>query len=182
MKLIRPCTYSPPGAPCPCHDRGTWPQECVCYLESNGRLPLAPRVGIVLVGAILFTAIVLVLFSITARAADNVQPCMTKEQARAKYPGQWIYWHTANRCWDNIKVSHASRHTYSVNRNSMQLGKPPIDASGNALHHSAKALTQDEIDEMQYRMEAERRLESCCWPPPPMPFVPWDLRINGEVE
>jgi len=107
--------------------------------------------------------------------------CLTKEQARAKWPGQWLYWHTENRCWDNQKVGARPRAHYSVNRNPLRLGKPPVDANGNFMHHSARAITQDEIDEMQYRLEAEKRLATCCWPPPAT-FLPWELRVTGAFQ
>jgi hypothetical protein len=33
-------------------------------------------------------------------AADANPPCLSKEQARAKWPKEWLYWHTAHHCWD----------------------------------------------------------------------------------
>ena len=42
-----------------------------------------------------------------ALGTDNATPrsvsCLTKEQARAKWPNELIYWHTAHHCWDNVQ-------------------------------------------------------------------------------
>lgn len=52
-----------------------------------------------------FVTTALIAFTPNVNAADNKPPektaCMTREQARAAYPKQWLYWHGANRCWDN---------------------------------------------------------------------------------
>jgi hypothetical protein len=44
------------------------------------------------------------LFAIWQVMAADVAPvCLTKEQARAKWPKEWLYWHTAHHCWDNVR-------------------------------------------------------------------------------
>ena len=97
-------------------------------------------------------------------AADNDRPCLTKEQARAKWPKDWLYWHTANRCWDNQKVGSVNRAHYRT------VAGPTRKAT----------VTPDEIDKTQYQMEAEKRLATCCWPPA-VKFIPWEIRINGAL-
>lgn len=72
-----------------------------------------------------------------SKAADI--DCLTQSQARAKYPGKWLYWHGPNRCWDDRNLRMAP-NKYSVNRNPLQLGKPPVDASGNTVHHSGAPI------------------------------------------
>jgi hypothetical protein len=63
-----------------------------------------------------------------AKSAEGYNPhCLTKEQARAKYPGQVIYWRTANRCWGDVKPGHAVNRTLKGGRQDT-----PIDASENA--------------------------------------------------
>ena len=86
-------------------------------------------------------------FVFAAVAADNNPPCLTKEQARAKYPGVWLYWHSANRCWDNRKGGGV---TYTVSRaatwgkqNSLKLAKPNLDPSGNIVRHSGRPIMID---------------------------------------
>lgn len=104
----------------------------------------------------LVTIFMIFWMAFTAYAADNNVPCYTKEQARAKWPKAVLYWHTANRCWDNISIKRA--HTVVA----------------------ARMITQEEIDELQVRHEAERRLRTCCWPPLPA-FEVWQERIQGLV-
>jgi hypothetical protein len=77
-----------------------------------------------------------------AYSADSAQPCLTKEQARAKWPDLWLYWHGSNHCWD---ATRGSANTANKPDNTVQIiraPKPnratkadkslPIDASGNA--------------------------------------------------
>jgi hypothetical protein len=99
-------------------------------------------------------ATLVLVLAATCRAwgADNTPPCLTHEQARAAYPRQWLYWHGPKHCWNN---------------------------QGRAPSAQRKPLTAEQIDEIQYREEAERRLATCCWPTlPTIPFLPWELRIN----
>ena len=54
---------------------------------------------------VIVTLALVVLISIGAvwktMAADNNPPCLTKEQARAKWPNDYLHWHTAHHCWNN---------------------------------------------------------------------------------
>jgi hypothetical protein len=53
------------------------------------------------VATVLALATAVTFFAVwKAMAADNNPPCLTKEQARAKWPKEYIYWHTAHHCWD----------------------------------------------------------------------------------
>jgi len=72
-----------------------------------------PVAIIIAISIVIICAVIWLLFgSVSARAADNDPPCLTKAQAQAKWPGQWLYWHTANRCWDNVNVR--STHSRAV--------------------------------------------------------------------
>jgi len=140
-----------------------------------------------------------------AFGADVNETCLTREQARVKYPGQWLYWHTANRCWDNVNVR--STHARSVaaavvsrpatwgKQNSLKLPKPIPDANGNAAHHSGRPV----LPEMAARGptvfypslmagggtdDGMLRAESMTmWPTiadfdvDPPQFIPWQQRI-----
>ena len=81
--------------------------------------------------AIAVVCLVMWLIFGTAFGADNAPPCLSKAEARAKWPQQIIYWHTINHCWDNVpvKVAHA-RKTNKL---------PDVDASGNAIRRRAAA-------------------------------------------
>jgi hypothetical protein len=154
----------------------------------------------VLTGCLIFSAPVL--------AADNDKPCLTKEQARAKWPGQWLYWHTANRCWDNINVkSTHARSTAAAIRskpavwgreNSLKLAKPSGDANGNVVHHGGRPIIMDPVgpsifyptviagggtSDNMLQAESINR-----WPvivdfdvDPPL-FIPWNERISSVFD
>ncbi len=143
--LIPRCHGLPPGAPCPV------PEDCDCdklgvamkHYSGSFFWPV-----VVILATIGFLILGLLWFAYDAFGADVDQtPCLTKEQARIKYPGAWLYWHTANRCWDNRKGGGA---TYTVSRaatwgkqNSLKLAKPNLDANGNVMHHSGRAIILD---------------------------------------
>src|SRR6187399_2885104 len=99
----RRCYGLPPGAPCPAHDDGTWPEGCDCF-------------GLV----------------VNALGADNLTPCLSKAEARAKYPKQIIYWHTINHCWDNVPVRVA--HPRKTDK------LPTVDANSNVAPRRATAV------------------------------------------
>ena len=63
--------------------------------------------------------------AIEAAGADINPACMTREQARAKYPRQWLYWHTPQRCWDN--KPGRSRSTYAARAVRPPPSAPPFD-------------------------------------------------------
>lgn len=113
--------------------------------------PFIVPVAVSLLFAIAVVCIVLWLLfnTVTALAADNIAPCLTKEQAKAKYPGAWLYWHGTNHCWDNQKgrsaATYASRPAVWGGRNSLKLAKPNPDANGNIIHHSGRPVITDPV-------------------------------------
>jgi hypothetical protein len=88
------------------------------------------------------TVISAIALAFLLQTANATPSCMTQDAARAKFPRAHLYWHGLKRCWDNV---------------------PP--ARQKVAWVSAPRPTQDEIDAMQYQAEAERRLQTCCWPP-----------------
>lgn len=151
-------------------------------------------------GPLTVPVIVIVLAAIAvvalgAWAVLGAETCLTKEQARAKWPGAWLYWHGSNRCWDNQRTAtrQASAHTYSVNKNPLQLGKPPIDANGNDVHHSGRPLIPEKSSPVYYPSlivgsgttdDMLTPYVMSTWSPiadfdtDPPPFLPWQ-RISG---
>ena len=101
--LQRPCAGQPPGAPCPTHALGTWPEDCACYRESLGYNRMQ-AITITLILIVIVT--VAVVLAEKAFGADNLPPCLTQAQAKAKWPGRWLYWHTARHCWDNVNKTN----------------------------------------------------------------------------
>jgi hypothetical protein len=137
----------------------------------------------------------------TAFGADNVAPCLTKEQARAKWPKDWIFWHGLNHCWDNVRgrAKTANMPTGEVkiivapkpNRARKASRSDAFDANGNAADPSGKPV---EIkgpstyfpDLMPGRGtdDALMRPDPMTWWPvlididnPPQ-FIPWQRRVS----
>jgi hypothetical protein len=56
------------------------------------------------VATVLALVIAVTFFAVwKTMAADNNPPCLTKEQARAKWPNDWLYWHGVHHCWNNTQ-------------------------------------------------------------------------------
>ena len=43
------------------------------------------------------------LLLLMAATAATSKPCLTKEEARKRWPNERLYWHTERHCWDQIK-------------------------------------------------------------------------------
>jgi len=156
-----------------------------------GIISLLVLIGVIMIG------------SWKALGADNDPPCLTKEQARAKYPGQWLYWHTASRCWDNINTRSAhARATAAAfkskpavwgKENSLKLAKPLLDPNGNTPHHSGRPVIAEVKGPTVFYPElmngggtTDNMLRAdtmTMWPPiadfdsDPPQFIPWQKRI-----
>jgi hypothetical protein len=125
---------------------------------------------------------------------------MTREQAMAVHPGQWLYWHGAGHCWSNNPGKFTSRKGVYGKTNSLKLGKPPLDANGNVPHHSGTPIEIIEPVEMPRPTIAYPELMAgigttdqmlrpypmTSWPPvmdidaDPPAFIPWQQRIIFE--
>jgi hypothetical protein len=69
-----------------------------------------------------FAAVAILIIAIIA--AHGSPSCMTRDEARAKYPRAHLYWHTLHHCWDN----HAARVTRERKTN-----RAPIIAANGSL-------------------------------------------------
>lgn len=69
------------------------------------------------------TLIVLIMFP----TSDAEAACLTKSEARSKWPGQRLYWHTKKRCWDNLRVGAKARSHYIIRDKYEQ---PPLPEPG----------------------------------------------------
>jgi hypothetical protein len=82
-----------------------------------------------------------------AQSADVDESCLTREQARAKYPGQYLFWKTARHCWypkgGRVAAAVVSKPATWGKQNSLKLAKPNPDPNGNVTHHSGKPLVVD---------------------------------------
>jgi hypothetical protein len=164
-----------------------------------------PVAIIIAISIVVVCAVIWLLFgSVSARAADNDPPCLTKVQAQAKWPGQWLYWHTANRCWDNVNVR--STHSRAVaaaivsrpatwgKQNSLKLPKPNPDPNGNVGHHSGRPIIPVEqagptvfyptlmtgpgtVNDMLYPEQMTTWPLVVDFDADPPQFIPWQQRI-----
>jgi len=157
-----------------------------------------PVAIIIAISIVIICAVIWLVFgSVSARAADNDPPCLTKAQAQAKYPGQWLYWRTERHCWypkGGRAVAAVSRPATWGKQNSLKLPKPNPDPSGNVAHHSGRPIIPVEqagptvfyptlmtgpgtINDMLYPEQMT------TWPPvvdfdaDPPQFIPWQQRI-----
>ena len=131
-----------------------------------------------------------------AFGADVDKRCLTHEQAKAAYPGQYLYWRTGQHCWYPGPKHYDSRAATYGKQNSLKLARPPGDANGSVSHHSGAAV--DPADNkpgpsviypslMQgagTTIEMLRPDAMTNWPPvydidePPPAFIPWTQRIS----
>lgn len=72
--------------------------------------------------ALLLVATVLICGGIV-RSAEASPSCMTHREAREKYRGDWLYWHTSKHCWDNRKTKIAP-DTVEVERVPVPMPRP----------------------------------------------------------
>ena len=62
---------------------------------------------------LVFAAVIGLTAAVTANAAQATDPtCLTKAEARKKFPKAHLYWHTQHRCWDATPTWRASRANY----------------------------------------------------------------------
>jgi hypothetical protein len=73
--------------------------------------------------------IVMLLAAFPALASPS---CMTKHEARARYPTTWLYWHTERHCWDNHRGRHrTAKESAPVQRAPQHAERlPSSDAAG----------------------------------------------------
>lgn len=126
----------------------------------------------------LITALVIVVLATVgilamtwaAIGADNNVPCLTKEQARQKYPGHYLYWRTAAHCW--------------YGRPKPGRGDPTPRAQSRSVRPDVKVVRWNEFNELDAQADRDTYFESepvPIWRLAPIPhptFEPWDKRIG----
>ena len=60
-------------------------------------------------------ALLVIAFSLIAPDVQASPECMTKQEARAKWPTKPIYWHGSSRCWNDQPLSSRRSTTPSAN-------------------------------------------------------------------
>ena len=136
-------------------------------------------VTITMVFAIVVTCLVIwsIFGSSPAQGADNDTPCLSKEQARAKWPKDWLYWHGVNRCWDNVRA-------YARPDRTGKSRKLPLDAEGNPVD-AVKIRHWNEYNELDAAADRQTFFSEEIAPPSwrfapvhKSRFLPWDERIG----
>ena len=179
---MKPCAGLPPGAPCPTHEKGTWPQECYCYQEESKTMRDSSEKFLAYIFIIVTASVVIIgtwLLLDKAFGADVDQTCLTREQARAKYPKQYLYWHTEHHCWDN-RPGRRPPEMHKPNHAANPGIPAPVEAPGPSIAYPTMMAGAGTVKEMM-RPEAMTR-----WPlvldfddPPPV-FETWQKRIIFE--
>lgn len=146
--------------------------------------------------ASLFTVIVLLmLIPRPISAADNNPPCLTRAQAQAKYAPAHLYWHTINRCWDNIPVTRGRRvYAPPIRLPTERPAKIRDEAESNAAGLGLSPRPQAGGPSVFYPdlMPGAPPAPAMLSPEPATrwlfadfdemfaPFVEWNARINGQ--
>ena len=132
-----------------------------------------------------------------AFGADNSQPCLTKEQARAKWRTEWIYWHGSSHCWDNVR---GSANTANKPDNTVQIIRAPkpnratkggredtaTDANGNIVTKGPPIYFPDLMPGSGTDGSMLRPDGMTWWPvlidvDAQPQFVPWQKRISSSL-
>jgi hypothetical protein len=109
-----------------------------------------------------------------AMAADNLAPknpsCLTKAEARAAYPNKYLYWHTANRCWDatpgrhrvSVAVAHSPAPSLKTN-----VIFPTMVVVSSAINSDMFTVRQMNEWPILYDIDeaTSEPKDYCCWPP-----------------
>jgi hypothetical protein len=103
-------------------------------------------------------ALVLVVMLLAAFPALASPNCMTKHEARARYPTTWLYWHTERHCWD-ATAGHRSRSVKLAKKSAREF---------RTFHPSGEVLPNREA-------AATRADAISIWPDPPSVFT-WSDR------
>jgi hypothetical protein len=91
------------------------------------------------------------VIAIGAWAVLGAESCLTKEQARARWPGTWLYWHTAQRCWDNQRGSKTGQNrAVQVVHSAQQVGKPPIEGNGDLGRQGSRPIAVEKSPTIFY--------------------------------
>lgn len=146
------------------------------------------RLGII-IGLIVFALLFIAIWVIVDVAFGADVDCMSKDQARARYPKQVIYWHTAHRCWDNIPVRGKTSKLPSQDGNGNGLHKstprpasPPATmvrpASSPAIFYPSLMPGAGTDGSMLRPDNASTWMPIADFDEMPPPFIPWQRRIS----
>lgn len=101
------------------------------------------RMNVIMIWLAGLLAFVMLVWTVQAVSAAQ---CLTKEQARAKWPSAHLFWHTSERCWDNRAGRGGDYGKRESKPDLKPRPAPPArvdDANGNA---AIAAASFNEID------------------------------------
>jgi hypothetical protein len=133
---------------------------------------LDPLLGYLFI--IVSSSIVLIGVWTLMEKAFGAEVCLTKSQAKAKWPKAWLYWHTDRHCWDNIPGHHKQY------RDPIKTFAQDANGGKSAL---LKFVSGEEFNELDAQADADaffRAKPLPLWPvvmPHPR-FIPWEERID----
>lgn len=159
----RKCEGLSPGTPCPAYFDGSWPEGCDCVRwfdrDEDGYDSATIWVACAL------AVVALVAMTLFAFGADS--NCLTREEARKKYPTSYLYWRTAARCW----------YARDPGR-----GNPSQSQSRSVRPPSVKVVRELEFNELDAQADRGTYFsEQLVWRLVPIPqprFKLWDERIG----
>jgi hypothetical protein len=136
------------------------------------RWPLVAALGLALA--------TLLLVGLAALGADVNPDCLTKAQAKAKWPKAWLYWHTADHCWDNRP---GRRHGLHRQHGTKAMAQDDVKRKKS---DRLKFVSPDDYNELDAATDKDAffRAEPLqLWPPiiqrqPHARFIPWEERIG----
>ena len=169
--------------------------DCMNLKRYTGSLTWATAGIFFAIAALTLLALGLIIN--VAYGADNARPCLTKEQARAKWRTEWIYWHGSNHCWDNVRGTAA---TANKPDNTVQIIRAPksnratkggredtaTDANGNNSIKGPSIYFPD-LMPGNWTDGSMLRPDGMTWWPVLIDvdaqpqFVPWQKRISSSL-
>jgi hypothetical protein len=149
----------------------------------DGSLTLA-AVGL---GLVIFGLLFVAIWAMMSAAFGADVDCLSKDQARARYPKQVIYWHTANRCWDNIPArGHTKMQLQDANGNRLSRSEPrptakpvslPATTVRPAISYPPLMPGRGTDDSMLYPGSVTIWVTIADFDDELPPFIPWERRI-----
>lgn len=134
----RRCYGTPIGQPCPAIEDGTWPEGCDCMnMDGQDEHLIAQWVVAAMLAIAFVCFVVWAFFTTPAKGADNIPAdpnCLTQTEARKKFPGQWLYYHGAAHCWDNVRKYAKPDRRLKGGKTKPQ---PVLDTDGNEVQNGA---------------------------------------------
>ena len=130
-------------------------------------------------------ALLVIAFSLIAPDVQASPECMTKQEARAKWPAKPIYWHGSSRCWNDQPLSsHRStappaKTSDSVNKAlAFDLSAPRPKATKTEVFSPSMIVNDTDLFngapmtgwrvligiDGQAAPDPNNGVDSCCWP------------------